>query len=111
MPNGTPPLWQASAALRKVSVVQLSALGALPAGYSPRPSLRAFFFIGSVGVLGPLIWLPIQVGTPSLLSPSLPRYLTVPLPSPFSWIRGSTTSFIGPSSPDGEGGHEVAVAR
>src|ERR1700736_4956622 len=82
MPNGTPPFWQASAALRKVSVVQPSAFGGEPAGYIACTSMPAYFFIRSMREQGPLIWLPIQAGTPSHLSPALPRYCTVPLTAP-----------------------------
>src|SRR3979490_2055066 len=111
MPKGKPPLWQASAALRKVSVVQLSALGGLPAGYISCTSMPAYFFIRSMREQGPLIWLPIQVGTPSHLSPALPRYWTVPFTAPFSLMRGSTTSFIGSSKSACACGHQVAIAR
>ena len=45
MPNGWPPLWQASAALRKVSKVQLSAFGASPAGYIALMSRPAYSFM------------------------------------------------------------------
>ena len=45
MPNGWPPLWQASAAFRKVSKVQSSALGASPAGYIAWMSMPACFFM------------------------------------------------------------------
>src|SRR5258708_3555473 len=111
MPNGKPPLWQASAGLRNVSVVQLSALGGLPAGYISCTSMPAYCFIRSIREQGPLIWLPIQVGTASHLSPALPRYFTVPLTSPFCLMSGSTTSFIGSSSSACACGHQVAIAR
>src|SRR5260221_14085930 len=62
MPNGTPPLWQASAALGNVSVVQLSAFGGLPAGYISCTSMPAYFFIRSMRVQGPLVWLPMVAG-------------------------------------------------
>ena len=58
-------LWQASAALRKVSSVQLSALGALPAGYIACTSMPACCFIRSMREHGPLIWLPTVAGTAS----------------------------------------------
>src|ERR1700694_5507948 len=67
VPNGKPPLWQASAALRNVSVVQLSALGGLPAGYIAWTSILVNFFIRSMGEQGPLIWLPTQAEPPSHL--------------------------------------------
>src|SRR5258707_15879778 len=111
MPNGTPPLWQASAALRNGSVVQFFALGGLPAGYISCTAMAAHFFIRSMREHGPLILLPIQVGTPSHLSPTLPRYFTVPLTSPFSLMSGSTTSFIGSSRSACAWGHQVAIAR
>src|ERR1700733_4162321 len=111
IPNGNPPLWQASAAFRKASVVQLSALGGLPAGYISCTSIPAYFFIRSIREQGPLIWLPIQAGTPSHLSPALPRYCTVPLTAPFCWISGSTTSFIGSSRSACPCGHQVGIAK
>src|ERR1700704_6358932 len=111
MPNGTPALWQDSAAFRKGSVVQLSALGGLPAGYISLASIPACFFKRSIREQGPLIWLPIQVGTPSHLSPALPRYSTVPLTAPFCLMSGSTTSFIGSSKSACACGHHVAIAR
>src|SRR5882724_4849344 len=72
--------------------------------------MPAYFFNRSMREQGPLIWLPIQVGAASHLSPSLPRYFTVPLTSPFCLMRGSTTSFIGSSSSDCECGYQVAIA-
>ena len=45
MPNGLPPFWQASAALRKVSSVQSSALGGAPAGYIACTSIPANCFM------------------------------------------------------------------
>src|ERR1700744_3652164 len=57
MPKGLPPLKQASAAFRKVSNVQSSALGGLPAGYIACTSMLANFFIRSMREQGPLIWL------------------------------------------------------
>ncbi len=63
MPNGLPALWQASAALRKVSSVQVSAFGALPAGYMACTSMPACCFIRSMREHGPLIWLPTVAGT------------------------------------------------
>src|ERR1700704_666113 len=92
MQKGKPPFVQASAALRNVSVVQLSALGGLPAGYISCTSMPAYFFIRSIREQGPLIWLPIQAGTASHFSPPLPRYLTGPFTSPFSLIAGPTFS-------------------
>src|ERR1700730_18868900 len=89
IPNGKPPLWQASAALRNVSVVQLSALGGAPAGYIAWTSTLAYFFIRSMREQGPLIWLPIVAGTPSHLSLALPRYCTVPLTPPVCLISWS----------------------
>ena len=62
MPKGTPALWQASAALRKVSRVQFSAFGALPAGYIACTSMPACCFIRSMREHGPLIWLPTVAG-------------------------------------------------
>ena len=59
MPNGMPALWQASAAFRKVSSVQASALGGAPAGYIAWTSMPACCFIRSMREHGPLIWLPI----------------------------------------------------
>ena len=47
---------------------------ALPAGYISCTSMPACFFSRSIREQGPLIWLPIQAGTPSHLSPALPRY-------------------------------------
>ena len=47
----------------------------LPAGYISCTSMLACFFIRSMREQGPLIWLPTQAGTPSHLSPALPRYL------------------------------------
>src|ERR1700738_2402969 len=79
IPNGKPPLWQASAALRNVSVVQLSALGGAPAGYIAWTSISAYFFIRSIREQGPLIWLPIVAGTPSHFAPALARNLPLPL--------------------------------
>src|SRR4051794_26552372 len=57
-PNGTPALWQASAAFRNVSMFQLSALGASPGGYMATTSIPACCFIRSMREQGPLIWLP-----------------------------------------------------
>src|SRR6202022_2763067 len=111
MPKGKPPLWQASAAFRNVSVVQFSALGGAPAGYIFLTSMLANFFIRSIREQGPLIWLPMQAGTASHLSPALPRYLTVPLTSPFSLMSGSTTSFMGSSRSACACGHHVGIAR
>ena len=50
-----------------------SAFGASPAGYIACTSMPACFFIKSMREQGPLIWLPTQAGTPSHLSPDLPR--------------------------------------
>src|SRR5258708_26860994 len=86
IPNGKPPFWQASAALRNVSVVQLSALGGAPAGYIAWTSILAYFFIRSMREQGPLIWLPIVAGTPSPFSPALPRACTLPLTAPSFFI-------------------------
>ncbi len=63
MPNGMPALWQASAALRNVSSVQLSAFGGAPAGYIACTSMPACCFIRSMREHGPLIWLPMVAGT------------------------------------------------
>ena len=68
-------MWQASAAFRKVSVVQLSAFGGLPAGYIAWTSMPACFFIRSMREQGPLIWLPTQAGTPSHLPLGLAEIL------------------------------------
>ena len=73
MPNGKPALWQASAALRNVSSVQFSALGALPAGYIACTSMPACCFIRSMREHGPLIWLPIVAGTASQWPLARPR--------------------------------------
>ena len=64
-------MWQASAAFRNVSVVQLSAFGGAPAGYIACTSMPACFFIRSMREQGPLIWLPTQAGTPSHLPSGL----------------------------------------
>src|SRR5204862_4758263 len=77
MPKGKPALWQDSAAFRNVSIVQLSAFGGPPAGYIACTSMLAYFFIRSIREQGPLIWLPMQAGTPSHLPLAWPRYLTV----------------------------------
>ena len=97
MPNGLPPFWQASAALRKLSRFQASALGAPPAGYIAWMSMPACFFSRSMREHGPLIWLPEVAGTASHLPFTLPRYSTVPLTAPFSLMSGSMMSFIGTS--------------
>src|ERR1700761_3024498 len=110
MPKGKPPLWQASAAFRKVSVVQLSALGGAPAGYISWTSILASFFIRSMREQGPLIWLPTQAGTPSHLASSWPRYLTVSLTSPFCLTIGSMMSLTGSSRSDCACDHQVGIA-
>src|SRR5262249_19683623 len=83
MPKGKPPLWQASAAFRNVSIVQLSAFGGEPAGYIACTSMLAYFFIRSMREHGGWNWLPLQAGTPSHLPLAWPRYLTVAFTSPF----------------------------
>ena len=70
-----PPLWQASAAFRKVSVVQSSALGGLPAGYISWTSMLAYFFIRSMREQGPLIWLPTHGGNAEPLAVELAEIL------------------------------------
>ena len=75
MPNGWPPLWQASAALRKVSKVQASALGGAPAGYIACTSMPASCFIRSMREHGPLIWLPTVAGTREPLAVDLAEIL------------------------------------
>eukprot|EP01085_Mycamoeba_gemmipara_P004003 Mycagemm_TRINITY_DN10246_c0_g1::TRINITY_DN10246_c0_g1_i1::g.4003::m.4003 type:complete len:131 gc:universal TRINITY_DN10246_c0_g1_i1:320-712(+) len=97
MPNGLPPLWQASAAFRKVSTVQSSALGGAPTGYIAWMSMPACFFRRSMREHGPLIWLPTVAGTASHLPPTLPRYSTVPLTSPFSLMSSAIRSSTGTS--------------
>src|SRR5258707_534767 len=111
MPKGKPPFLQASAAFRNVSVVQLSALGGLPAGYISWTSILANFFIRSMREQGPLIWLPMQAGTPSHLLLALPRYCAVPLTSPFSWISGPIMSFTGSICSACACGHQLGIAR
>src|SRR5437879_12606559 len=96
MPNGKPPFWQASAAFRNVSSVQLSALGGEPAGYISCTSIPAYFFIRSMRVQGPLIWLPIVAGTPSPLASDWPRYFTVSFPLPFLAVVGPLVLLSGP---------------
>src|SRR5258708_23679519 len=93
MPKAKPPFLQASAALRNVSVVQLSALGGAPAGYISCTSMPAYFFIRSIREQGPLIWLPIQAGTPHHLFPAFPRYFTMPFPPPLFLLSRSLVSF------------------
>src|SRR5678815_5479347 len=55
IPKGKPPLWQASAALRNASSVQLSAFGGLPAGYIATTSMPACFCIRSMREHGPCL--------------------------------------------------------
>ena len=110
MPKGTPALWQASAAFRKVSVVHASALGASPAGYIAWTSMPACFFIRSMREQGPLIWLPTQAGTPSHFPSATPRYFTVPLTSPFCLMTASTISFTGSMISARECGNHVHIA-
>ena len=88
---------QSSAAFRKASNVQASALGGAPAGYIACTSMLAYCFKRSMREHGPLIWLPAVAGTASHLPLSLPRYSTVPLTAPFCLISGSMTSFIATS--------------
>ena len=95
MPNGKPPFLQASAALRKVLGVPVTAFGRLPPDDFLHVDAREFFHQVRSREQGPLIWLPIQAGTPSHLSPALPRYCTVPFTSPFCLISGSMMSFTG----------------
>src|SRR5215469_2292462 len=111
IPKGKPPFWQASAALRNVSSVQLSALGGEPAGYISCTSMPAYFFIRSMREQGPLIWLPQVAGTPSHLPSDCPRYLTVPLTSPFSATIGPIISLTGSSSSELAWTHHVGIAR
>src|SRR5258708_14194928 len=100
MPNGLPPLWQASAALRKVSRFQSSALGGAPAGYIAWMSMPACFFRRSMREQGPLIWLPTVAGMASHLPPTLPRYSTVPLTAPKSAANRSEEHTSELQSPD-----------
>src|SRR5690242_20902368 len=111
MPKGLPPLKQASAALRKVSRFQSSALGGLPAGYIACTSIPAYFLNKSMREQGPLIWLPIEKGTACHLPLSVPRYwaalLTLPLVAMICFI----TSSIGSSNSVWACGHQVGIAR
>src|ERR1041384_2937091 len=92
MPNGWPPLWQASAALSIASSVQASALGGLPAGYIACTSMPASCFIRSMREHGPLIWLPTQVGTATQRPLLCARYSTVGLTLPLILISSAITS-------------------
>ena len=98
-PEGKPALWQASAALRNASSVQLSAFGGLPAGYIASTSMPACCFIRSMREHGPLIWLPVVAGTASHWPPARPRYSTVWLTAPFCLINDSITSLTGSRQP------------
>jgi hypothetical protein len=95
IPNGTPALWHASAALRKASSVQSSALGGCPAGYMACTSMPACFFIRSMRVHGPLMLEPGVEGTASQCPSARARYLTVSFTAPFCLISGSTMSSTG----------------
>src|SRR5438105_6088848 len=97
MPKGTPPFWQASAALRNASRVQLSALGGDPAGYIACTSMPACCFIRSMREHGPLIWLPTHAGTPTHRPLDLARYSTVELTAPFCLISSVMMSSTGSS--------------
>src|SRR5438034_1271675 len=83
--------------------------GIAPAGYISCTSMLAYFFIKSMREQGPLIWLPMQAGTPSHLPSSWPRYLTVPLTSPFCLISGSMMSLTGSSRSELACGHQVGI--
>src|SRR3979409_147170 len=73
--------------------------------------MLANFFIRSIREQGPLIWLPMQAGTASHLSPALPRYFAVPLTSPVGLMSGLTTAFMGSSRSACACGHHVGIAR
>ena len=111
MPKVEPALWQASAALRKVSRVQFSAFGSLPAGYIACTSMPACCFIRSMREHGPLIWLPTVAGTPSQRSLSRPRYSTVPLTLPFCLISSVMRSLTGSRESACCWGHQVGKAK
>ena len=111
MPNGLPPLWQASAAFRNVSSVQLSALGAPPAGYMACTSMPASDFIRSMREQGPLIWLPTVAGTTRQAPLTLPRYSTVSLTLPCSLMRSAMMSSTGSSCSACACGSQVGKAR
>ena len=112
MPKVEPALWQASAALRKVSRVQFSAFGSLPAGYIACTSMPACCFIRSMREHGPLIWLPTVAGTPSQRPPlSRPRYSTVPLTLPFWAMSCFMISSTGSSESACSRGHQLWNAK
>ena len=98
MPKGNPPLWQASAAFRNASSVQLSAFGGPPAGYMSCRSMLAYFFIRSMREQGAWIWLPTVAGTAIHLPFTWPRYFTTLFTSPFCLRIGSIMSLTGSSS-------------
>ena len=111
IPKGTPPLWQASAAFRKVSVVQASAFGAEPAGYIALMSMPACCLSRSILEQGPLIWAPTVAGIAIHLPSTLPRYSTVPLTAPCSLIRSAMMSSTGSSILAWSAGNQVDKAR
>src|SRR5439155_5722118 len=92
-------------------MVQLSALGGLPAGYIACTSILAYFFIRSIREQGPLIWLPTQEGTPSHLPSAWPRYLTVSLTVPFCLMIGAIMSLTGSSSSALACGSQVVMTK
>src|SRR5260370_38330421 len=72
MPNGRPPLWQASAALRNASNVQASALGGAPPGDIARTAIPAAFLLRRMGAHGPLILPHHECGAPRHVPATLP---------------------------------------
>jgi hypothetical protein len=92
MPKGTPPLWQASAAFRKVS--SSSCRPWARAGRIHRLHVDAGVLLHQVDArAGPLDLAADAGGNGEPLAAALPRYLTVPLTSPFCLMSGSMTSF------------------